>query len=47
MGRESIADWRTIIIAAISLLVTFVFRKVNSVFIVIGGAGLGYLLAYL
>ena len=44
MGRETITDWRTIFIAAVSLLVVFVFKKMNSAFIVIGGALLGYLL---
>ena len=44
MGRETITDWRTILIAAVSLLVVFVFKKMNSAFIVIGGALLGYLL---
>lgn len=44
MGKEAITDWRTIFIAAVSLLVVFVFKKMNSAFIVIGGALLGYLL---
>jgi chromate transporter len=44
MGRDSITDWRTIVIAIISLTVVFGFRKVNSALVVIGGAGLGYLL---
>lgn len=44
MGRETITDWRTIFIAAVSLLVVFVFKKMNSAFIVIAGALLGYLL---
>lgn len=44
MGRETITDWRTIFIAAVSLLVVFVFKKMNSGFIVIAGALLGYLL---
>ncbi len=41
----SLMDWRTLLIAVLSLLVIFVFKKLNSAFIVIGGAGLGYLLS--
>ncbi|MBB6612025.1 chromate efflux transporter [Pontibacter sp. Tf4] len=44
MGRETITDWRTIVIAILSIAITFGFRKVNSALIVIGGALLGYLL---
>ncbi len=44
MARESVTDWRTIVIAVISLLVVFVFKKVNTAFVVLGGALAGYLL---
>jgi chromate transporter len=44
MGKETLTDWRTIIIALASLGVTFGLKKVNSAFIVLGGAALGYLL---
>lgn len=44
MGKESITDWRTILIGILSILVAFSFRKVNSALIVAGGALLGYLL---
>lgn len=44
MGKETITDWRTIIIALISAFVIFKFKKINSAFIVLGGALLGYLL---
>ena len=44
MGRDTLTDWRAVLIAIISLLVVFVFKKVNSAFIVVGGALLGYLL---
>lgn len=47
MAQESITDWRTIIIALISGLIVFRFKKVNSVFIVLGGSILGYFLYYL
>ena len=45
MGKESMTDWRTILIGILSFAITFSFRKVNSALVVIGGAVLGYLLA--
>ncbi|MBQ0768036.1 MAG: chromate efflux transporter [Bizionia sp.] len=44
MGKETLTDWRTILIAVTSLICVFVFKKMNSAFIVIGGALLGYIL---
>jgi len=44
MGKETLTDWRTVIIALASLTVTFIFKKMNSAFVVLGGAALGYLL---
>ena len=44
MGRDSIQDWRTITIALISLIVTFIYKKLNTAFIVVGGGILGYVL---
>lgn len=44
MGKESITDWRTILIAMTSLILTFGFRKVNSAFVVLGGSLAGFLL---
>ncbi|WP_336516406.1 chromate efflux transporter [Pollutibacter soli] len=45
IGRETLIDWRSITIAVISLIVTFYFKKLNTAFIIFGGAVLGYLLA--
>jgi chromate transporter len=44
MGRDTLTDWRTVVIALISLGVAFGFKKLNSAFVVLGGAALGYLL---
>ncbi len=44
MAQATLTDWRTVLIAILSLLVTFVFKKLNSAFLVLGGAVLGYLL---
>ncbi|HEY3370792.1 MAG TPA: chromate efflux transporter [Prolixibacteraceae bacterium] len=45
MGKESITDWRTMVIGILSIVLTFSFRKVNSALVVMGGAILGYLLS--
>ena len=47
MGIETIIDWRTILIALISIMVTFTYRKINSAFIVLGGSLIGYILNFL
>lgn len=44
IGRLTLLDWRTVTIAIISFVVTFSFRKLNTAFIIFGGAALGYLL---
>ncbi len=44
MSREALMDWRTLLIAGFSIAVTFGYKKLNSAFIVLGGALLGYLL---
>lgn len=44
MGKETVTDWRTITIALISAFVVFKYQKINSAFIVLGGALLGYIL---
>ena len=47
MGRASITDWRTTLIAIAGFAVTMKFKKLNSAFVVIGGAVSGYLLSLL
>lgn len=44
MGKDTLTDWRTVLIAIASLIIVFVFKKMNSAFIVLGGAIVGYLL---
>lgn len=46
-ARSSVTDWRTVIIALISLAVTFGYRKINSAFVILGGALLGYMLYWI
>lgn len=47
MAKDTLTDWRTIVIAVLSLVIVFAFKKMNSAFIVLGGAVLGYLLTFL
>jgi chromate transporter len=44
MAKDTLTDWRTISIGVASLIIVFVFKKMNSAFIVLGGAIVGYLL---
>ena len=44
MGKESMNDWRTILIAVLSLAASVYFKKLNSAFIVVSGSIAGYLL---
>lgn len=44
MGRETLLTWETIVIAIVSMVLVFFYKKINSAFIVVGGALLGYLL---
>ncbi|MBU7577830.1 MAG: chromate efflux transporter [Flavihumibacter sp.] len=46
MGQQTISDWRMIVIAAAGFLVSFFYPRVNSAFIVLGGALLGYILTF-
>ena len=47
MGRDVITDWKTIFIAVTSLVITFGYKKVNSVAIILIGSLLGYVLTIL
>jgi chromate transporter len=47
MGVESIVDWRTVTIGVLSLIVAFGFSRINSAWVVLGGAILGFVLMQL
>ena len=47
MGKDTLTDWRTITIAMLSLIVVFIFKKLNSAFLVLGGGVIGYILTFL
>jgi len=44
MGKDTLTNWKAILIGVVSLAIAFGFRKLNIAFIVIGGALAGYLL---
>lgn len=44
MGKDSLTDWKTVVIALVSFLAIFFFEKINSAIIVVGGSLLGFLL---
>ena len=44
MGKETITDWRTILITVVSAIIVFNFKKINSAYVVLGGSFLGYIL---
>ncbi|MTG97377.1 MULTISPECIES: chromate efflux transporter [Myroides] len=44
MTRDTLISWQPLVIALLSCIVVFKFKKVNSAFIVLGGALLGYIL---
>jgi chromate transporter len=47
MSGETLLDWRTILIALVSFFITFYFKKLNTAFVVFGGAMLGYVLSFI
>lgn len=47
MGRETVTDWRTVLIAVAAAGVAFGFRKVNSALVVVGGSLVGFLLTFI
>lgn len=44
LGANILTDWRGWVIALLSLVVVFGFKKLNATWIIAGGAGLGFLL---
>lgn len=44
MGKDTITDWRTILIAVLGITIAYGYKKLNSAFVVLGGSLLGYLL---
>ncbi len=44
MGIDSVTCWRGTTILILSIVISFLFKKINSAYIVIGGSLLGYLL---
>ncbi|HUC79443.1 MAG TPA: chromate efflux transporter [Flavisolibacter sp.] len=46
IGQQTLLHWRTILVAIVSFVITFYFKKVNTAFIIFGGALFGYILTF-
>jgi chromate transporter len=46
MDKDSVTDWKTIAIALAGFAVTMTFKKLNTAFVILGGAAAGYLLSF-
>ena len=46
MGENILVDWKTILICVASFAVYFSFKKINTLWIILGGAVLGGLLSF-
>ena len=47
MGQSILIDWRTALICAVSFFVFFYFKGINTLWIIVGGGVLGYLLSFI
>ena len=47
IGREVLVDWRSIVIAIAGFVFSYLFRNVNTAFIILGGSFLGYALTFI
>lgn len=45
MGKDTLVDWRTVLIAVASIAVTLIWQRVNGGLVILGGALAGYGLA--
>lgn len=45
MAHASISDWKTLFIGLLSLTLAFKFKKINSIFLILGGSIVGFLLS--
>ena len=44
IGKQTLLDWRGIVISIVSFAIMFYFKNVNTAFIILGGALFGYML---
>jgi len=47
MGKSILIDWRTSFICALSFFVFFYYKGINTLWIIVGGGVLGFLLSYI
>lgn len=45
LGKDSIYDWRTVVISVMALFISFAFRNINSAYVVLGSSISGYILS--
>ena len=46
MAESILIDWKTALICALSFFVYFYFKKINTLWIIFGGAVLGFVLSF-
>lgn len=47
MGKDTLTDWRTLLITIFSLIIVFGYKKMNSALLVMGGSLVGYGLSFI
>lgn len=47
IGNSTVWNWKTILIAVLSFILTFLFKKLNTAYIIFGGLAVGYVLSLL
>jgi len=47
LSASVLVDWKTLVIGLISLLLIFIWKKLNATWIVLGSAVAGYLLTFI
>jgi chromate transporter len=47
MIRDAVTDWRTTVILLLGLISVWGFKKLNAVWVVLGGALIGYILQWM
>lgn len=47
LGKSAISGWQSIVIALLGFAVSFYFKRLNTAFVIIGGAAVGYLFTIL
>jgi chromate transporter len=46
MGQQTLTDWKAMLLCGLAFFVVFTFKKISPIWIIIGGASIGYLLYF-